>query len=366
MNLDSTISLQVGGTDFQGWKSVEAVFDMEALTPTVSIAAYDKDASLIPGLGMDASGSPFPPGESCSVSIQNPAVMGTTRVLDGFIVARRRTIDGGSSSLELTAADKTIDLLDCSAIHASRTWFKKPFSKIARDLASPFGIVVDSSRLQGDGLIEKFTLQAGESPFDAIERLCRSQGVLPGSNFDGALVLGYAATVGERAVEALEVGKNVLRAEEIIDASERYSEYTVIGQGAGAGKKWTRQMLQAAATARDTGVARHRPKLLIAENKITNDVAIQRVKWEAQVRSGRSTEYQVSVRGWYQKPAGIPVRPWQKNERVSFTCSEWGVSREFLVTRVEMSLDAQGERTKLTLKHPDIFNPQPGLVVDLT
>lgn len=366
MNLDSTINLELGANRFTGWKYVEAAYDMEALTPTISFGLFDKESALIPGITQGSTGSPFQTGLDCQVSIENPAVSASTKILDGFVITTRRSIDGNSHSLEIVAADKTVDLLDCSAIHPSRVWTKKPFSLIVRDLTTPFGITVDSSQLKADTLIDKFVLQAGESPFDAIERLCRSEAVLPLSDFTGTLTLGYSATRAERAVEALEVGKNVLGAHQTVDWSGRFSEYTVIGQGAGAGKKWTREMLQAAATSRDTGVTRHRPKLLIAENKINNKVALERVKWESQIRSGRATEYSVVVHGWYQKVHGLPVRPWVKNERTSFKCDDWGVDEELLITAVTYSLDQSGERTALTLKHPDIFSPQPGLEVDLT
>jgi prophage tail gpP-like protein len=362
----STVSLTLDGHKFTGWKSFSASFDMEQFVNQCRFDLFDKDGSLIHGMPSGSTGSPFETGLSCSVSVQNQAVFGDTDILNGFVVSDTDTEDGNSNQMSIVAADKTVDLLDCSAIHESQTWTNKAFSKIVRDLAQPFGITVVSTLLERDSQIKKFTVQSGESPFDAIERLCRHEAVLPLSSLDGKLVLGYAATSAERAVEALEVGVNVTSAQRSRDWTERFSDYTVIGQGAGSGKRWTKELLQAAATARDIGVSRHRPKLIVAENKLTQKLAIQRVKWEAQIRSGRSTEFRVTKRGWFQTIGGTPARLWETNQRVDFRWPSRGVDREFLITGVELSLGSGGEITTLTLKHPDVFNPQPGLQVDLT
>ena len=357
----STIALQIGAQRFEGWESVSMVFDMESLVSTFSFGLYDPDRLL----SVDADD--FPAGQACKITITNQLRPSPEIVIDGFIVRRRRSLSKSSNSLTVEGADKLVDLADCSATHTSRTWIRKSFSGIVRDLATPFGVTVNSSALQGDPLIDKFTLQSGESAFDAIERLCRSQAVLPLSDFAGNLVLGYAATAAERAAVDLELGVNLLLLDEDVDWSERYSDYTVLGQSAGNGNRWTAEMLQSSATARDTGISRYRPKIIISENRATKEIMIKRVRWEAQVRSGRSTEYTATVRGWYQTNAlGTPVALWQKNQRVTLKCQEWGVNQDMLITKVSLSLDDSGEITRLSLKHPDVFKAQPGATVDLS
>ena len=358
----STIALEINGQRFEGWESFSMEFDIETFVTSFNLSLYDPDSVL--AVGKDD----FPAGNQCSISITNQMRPTLDRVLDGFIVRRRRSISSSSNSLNVEGADKLVDLLDCSAVHPSRTWFKAPFSVIVSDLARPFGVTVVATGLRSDPIIDKFSLQSGESAFAAIERLCRSQAVLPLSDFQGYLTLGYAASPAERAAVDLEMGVNILSLDEDVDWTERYSEYTVLGQGAGNGKKWTKAMLASSATAKDTGITRYRPKIIIAENKATKEILIQRVNWEAQVRSGRSTEYNVTVRGWYQtNRAGFPVALWQKNQRVTLRYPEAGLlNEELLITKVTFSLDSGGELTRLTLKHPDIFKAQPGAVVDLS
>ena len=361
MDSASTISLDIAGRRFPTWKSASIIFDMETLVTRATFNLYDPDALFSIG------GDDFVTGQPCAVSIINNLRTAPDQVLDGYIIRRRRGLSGSRNVLTVEVADKLVDLLDCSAIHKSRTWIRKPFSFIIRDLLFPFSLTLDSTALQTDPVITKFTLQSGESAFDAIERLCRAQAVLPLSSLTGTLVLGNSASLAERSAEDLEVGVNIKELDEEVDWSEQFSEITVLGQSSGDGKRWTKEMLQAAATARDTGVTRYRPKVIISENKATRELLIKRVNWETQVRSGRATTYVATVRGWYQKNrAGVPMVLWQKNQRVNLRCAEWGLNEERLITKVELTIGDGGELAKLTLKHPDIFSAQPGLVVDLT
>jgi len=117
----------------------------------------------------------------------------------------------------------------------------------------------------------------------------------------------------------------------------------------------------------DTGVTRYRPLLFVSENKADNTLLRKRVNWEAQVRSGRALEHVVVVDGFYQKgDDGEPLTLWQKNKRVNLKCNYWGLDIERLITEVHFALGAGGELTTLTLKHPDIFKPDPSEKVDLT
>jgi prophage tail gpP-like protein len=359
----SSIDLLIDGTSFTGWESFSATFDMESLVSSFRLDLHDSGNVLA-----DVASSDLKTGAACRISISNPLVSIPTPVIDGFLTNTSRSIDTASTALMVEGADKLVDLLDCSAMHTSRTWSRKTFSSIIYDLLSPFGLFVNPNALGADDpLIEKFTLQSGEAVFDAVERLCRSQAVLPLSSFSGDLILGYAATGNERALEDLSLPGNLLSLTESVDWTERFSEYTAIGQGPGDGKRWTKEMLQAAATATDTGVTRYRPKLIMSENKVTKEILVKRVGWEAQVRSGRSTEFTGVVRGWYQRtPSGIPAALWEKNKRVGLRCPEWRVDVDRLITKVVFSLDATGELTTLTLKHPGVFAADPGQRVDLT
>jgi len=352
--------LDVNGQLLSGWEKVELTFDMEALPTSFQFDLYDKAGSVTRGLRT---------GLACNIMIDNLlAGVRNKTVAPGFITSSNRSISDTTDTFTLVGYDKLGDIVDCAAVYPSQTWTRTKFSSIVKALLQPFGLKVDVTRLNpaDDIIIEKFTIQSGESAFSSIERLCRSRAVLPMSTFDGNLLLGYAATPTERAVN-LEMGVNIKQLDQTVSWEERFSTYTGLSQYPGNGKKWSKSVLQNKAEAYDVGVDRYRPMLFIAESKEDRKGLDKRVKWEAQVRSGRATEYTATVSGWFQKnAAGIPTVLWEKNKRTNLRYDEWDINKEVLITKVVMTLDEGGENTVLTLKHPDVFKQDPTEVVDLT
>lgn len=167
----SILELELNGSVFSGWKSSNMVFDMEALSTTFNFSLYDKSNVV-----SDAFKTGFATRVSVKPSMESPFV---DQLVDGYITDIDRSIAGTSTSMSIEGADKLIDLVDCSALHDSQTWINKKFTLIIRDIIAPFGLDVDTSQLITDPKIKKFTLQSGESAFNAIERLCRSQAILP-------------------------------------------------------------------------------------------------------------------------------------------------------------------------------------------
>ena len=80
-------------------------------------------------------------------------------------------------------------------------------------------------------VFRKFTIERGETAFDAIERLCRIRGLLPVSDGVGNVSIGLAAR--SRAMTRLARGSNILSASGVADISERFSTYEILGQQAG-------------------------------------------------------------------------------------------------------------------------------------
>lgn len=350
----SVVELELNGMLYTGWKSFKITFDMESLSTAFDFELYDKGSTF---------SEAFQTGLEVSVYIKSTVTSRSkTLVATGYIVQINRSITGSATSMHIMCNDKLIDLVECSALHSAQTWYSKKFTGIIKDILKPFKISLDTSELQGDVLIKKFTLQSGETAFSAIERLCRSQAVLPLSLWEGVLKLGYAAGPQDKTVVNLAVGENILSFKEKTSWKERHSNYLGRSQAAGNGKRWTKAMLQCSANATDTGVTRYRPLLFVAENRADVKTLKKRVNWEAQVRSGRAREYLVSVDGFYQRGT---QQLWQKNKRVNLRNTYWTIDTELLITKVAMSLTSSGELTVLTLKHPDIFKANPAERVKL-
>jgi len=355
----SIVELELNGRVFSGWKSFDMVSDMEALSTSFNFSLYDKNSVV---------SNEFKTGFASCLNVKPDSDSPfTDQLADGFITKIDRSISGTATSMAIAGSDKLIDLVDCSALHDAQTWTNKRFTLIVRDIITPFGLSVDTTQLMDDPKIEKFSLQSGESAFNAIERLCRSQAVIPLSSPEGVLILGYSANEFERTIVNLELGVNIKTLSESSSWQSRFSRYIGRSQTTGRGKRWNAKMLQCAAEATDTGVTRYRPLLFVAENKADNLLLRKRVNWEAQVRSGRALEHVVVVDGFYQKgDKGEPLTLWQKNKRVNLKNDYWDLDIERLITEVAFSLTDAGEQTTLVLKHPDIFKADPTDAVDLT
>lgn len=352
--MNSTLEILVNGELFSGWKSASFSTDMEALSSSFFVNARDDENVL----------ADLQAGAVCKVYVINGNRKDT--LLDGYIVRRSQSLSATSHDVSISGNDKLIDLVDCSAVRENRSWVKKRFSRIIKDLADPYGITVDVSDVTEDVVIERMTLQPGESSFDPIDRLCRSQAVLPLGTLDGSLKLTYAASETDRAFVDLVVGENVKDVSSETDWSERFSDYTVLGQAAGRGKRWTKEMLQGKGYATDETVTRHRPLLFIAENRSNSTELAKRAAWEAQIRAGRADEQRVTLQGWYQKDANGNIQGlWEKNKRVTLVVPDWNLNVDRLITSVSFSLDESGEQTVLGLRHPDIFKADPTAKVDL-
>lgn len=356
----TNLILEIGSDRIDTWKSVKVVTDMEVLSRSFNLSIYDKKGTFTDNISA---------GKAASVHTLDPIFNFEHTILSGFIVDKERTISERANVLRVSGNDRLVDLVECSAIVKSQTWFKARLTKIIKDILKPFNISLEASSvsLSNDPIIERFTIPSGENAFDAIEKLCRVYAILPMSNELGDLVLGYAANPLQRTSVNLEYGVNIKAISERISLGDRFSEYTYLGQQSGFGKKWNKQMLQSSGRSFDIGVERYRPKIFISENRSGSGELEKRASWEAQVRSGRSEKYIVTVKGWYQTSNGIPIRPWVYNERVILKCDKFGIDKERLITRVEYILDdSVGEICVLTLKHPDIFKKDPGTKVDLT
>lgn len=350
--MSDVIQLEVNGKNFQGWKKVTVKHSMETLCGDFSIELYDR---------LDSETNSIEEGSACKISILDNNTSVRDQIMDGYIDEVNRRVSGSSTSMTIKGRDRTSDLIDCSAEHDSNTWIQIKLESLCKELASPFGILIDDSNLEALDPIKKFTLQMGETPYSAIERLTRSKAVLPITNSESDLLLTYSAGPDVTTEQNLIVGQNVLEIEETRTSQNRYSNYTCRGQNSGNGKRWNKQNTRLIADAIDEEITRYRPYIFMAENKATSNGLKARVAWEAQVRAGRAIVYTVTVKGWYQRDyfeakAGL----WEINQRVNLKWAARNVDRQFLITSVSRRLaEGTGRTTTLTLKNPDIFKANP-------
>jgi prophage tail gpP-like protein len=111
---------------------------------------------------------------------------------------------------------------------------------------------------------------------------------------------------------------------------------------------------QIVGTARDPGITRYRPKVIVAEAQADDNNAEKRADWELRRRIARAVKATVTVNGWRQDDGAL----WATNLMVYVDVPWLGLDREMLIGEVAFSIEDGGEITALSLTLPDAFLPE--------
>ncbi|EIE7935675.1 phage tail protein [Salmonella enterica] len=338
---DTRVELFISGKIFSGWIGVSVRRSLEHLAGSFSLEL------MLPG-------QPVPdgidPGQPLKLQIN-----GVT-VITGYLDTVKHKLTATSNKITITGRDKTGDLVDCSAVFKGSQWHNRTLEQIAGDLCKPFGIRViwQVSDATAAKPFVSFTLQLSETVSDALTRAARHRGVLVTSNADGDLVFTQA---GNQQTDTLELGKNLLDADFTDDWRNRYSEYLVKGHGDGGGHKGDAKMAALLAAPKgatdDKTITRYRPKVILADHKITTDGAKQRAIREERRAVAKSERFVAGVKGWFRENGAL----WDVNLLTRVIAPRVNVDRrDLLICQVEFTLNAkEGEVTRLTLAPRDGF-----------
>lgn len=333
--------LQIGDQRFEGWTSVQVDRALDSLAGSFSFAMTERwpdqpEKWVIEG------------GAACGV------YLGGDLLMRGWVDEGNYSLSADDHPIDIVGREVTCDLVDCSAIHRSGSWNGQTLEKIAAELASPFGISVAASA-SPSAAFAKFALQQGESVFEALDRMCRMRGLLPMTSPTGQLRFDRPGRA--RASYGLEVGVNAITARRRTSTRDRFSQYLIKGQAAGADV--TGAAARPSATAADVGVTRHRPLLIVNGEQSTQASLDERARWEATVRAGRSEEVLVEVRGWRADNGAL----FALGEMVRVRAPILGVDDELLVKALRHTDGDQGMRTQITLCPKEAFSlltlPEP-------
>jgi len=336
--LPNESTIIVGGKSFDGWESVSITKNLDSIANQFEIQLFDK----FEGLRRDW---PVRPGVSVKVNI------GRERVLTGRIEKLDVSFSDESRSFSISGRSNAGDLVDSG--HTGPTEFKSiNLLKLAEELVSPFGIRVFAS--VESKLIEKFAIKPGETVFEALDRAARLQGFFFISTRGGNIRLTRAARA--RADTALEQDINLLSAQASYDNSKRHNEYIVKAQTSGLDDFFGDDVSTPQGSAKDLGVTRHRPFVLVSEGSAGTEQAETRAQWEASTRLAQAIQINAVVQGWTQKSGEL----WGINQLIRFKSRMLGLNRELLSTSVSHTENAEaGKTTSLTLTDPKAFSPRP-------
>lgn len=326
------------GLRYDGWTTVQITRGMEQAANSFSLSVTER-------WPWQETARPIQPGESCTVRIDDDVV------IRGYVDDVNPSYDATQHTVAVSGRDTTGDLVDCSAIHKSGEWHNRTLLQIAKDLCAPFGISV-SAEVPVKELFKRFSIQEGETVFEALERAARLRGVLLVADGRGGVQITRAGST--KISTPLVEGENVKVANASRSWKDRYSSYVVKGQAAGDDDSTPEQNTGPKGTALDKEITRYRPLIVIGEEQGNVSSLRERALWEAAVRRGRGSRATLTVQGW-RHAGGL----WQPNRLVAVKSPMLGLDREMLIAQVVYRLDEGGRQCDLEVCLPEAFKLQP-------
>lgn len=336
----SDIVLNIGGTNYSGWTSMDLTISMETLSGvfnlslTDNIGATNKPVKLSPTVR---------PGQTCVVTLNGETV------ITGYIDKVTPLIDANTHTIIIQGRDKTGDLVDCSMTQPINQWKSLTIDQIITRICQPFGISVTTNASVG-APFENFVVEQGSSCFEIIQKLCYMRQLLAISDGKGGLLLTTAGT--DTANVALVEGINIKAGQADYDFSQRFSQYLCKGQKQGDDFTAPSDNTEPTGSFEDSIVSRYRPLMIIAEGQANIQDCTQRAQWEGAIRRGKSQKLVITVNGWSQRPN---TSLWGINKLVAIQSILLGVSDSLLISQCEFKLDENGELTLLTLTSPEAY-----------
>lgn len=335
------VGLTVNGREYGGWKTVAIARSIKTLSGAFELDVSDRWSKADPW--------PIREEDSCELRVDDEVV------ITGAVDEAPTDEDADSHSLSVTGRDTTGALVDCSVAIGAWEFKGITLEQFAKKLCAPFSIPV--AMQSGLSLVTppKYSIEPGETPFDALQRACVKAGVLPIADGVGGLLLMRPGV--ERCDTALVFGQNVKRVRVRRSAIERFARYEVHAQRPGDDDSYAKTVVAVVGTARDANVKRTARVLVIrADGAMTKAQAIARAQWEATVRAARSVSVEVTVQGWKQKSGTV----WPINAQVPVKIPRHGIDGPMLISSVRLTQDADsGSLAELSLERPGAYRPEP-------
>lgn len=337
---DHKVTLRVNGMDYGGWTRVNIGAGIERQARDFSLGiVWEWPGQTVP--------LPVKHGDKAQVFI------GRDLVLTGWVFATPVSYEPDSITRGVAGRSMTADLVDCSAVNQPGQWRRQSVQQIVQALAAPFGLSVISQVAETAALADH-SIEPGETVFESIDRLLTLSRLLSTDDAQGRVVIVEPGSAG-RAVDALEVGQNILSGSADLDFAQIMSEYRVVGQKSGTDESFAEDTNEVSASVTDPRATRYRPLLINQQGQLTAALARERVNWERGSRMGKALSASYRVQGWRQSNGAL----WVPNLLVPVKDPIVGFDREMLITEVVYTLDESGTIATLAVAPPDAVLPEP-------
>lgn len=328
--------LRVAGVEYAGWQELSLTTTIEAVSRSFSVTAVSREVRALQGRDIRA-------GAACRVS------MNGVRLLTGYIDAVEADLTADSHNIDISGRDRTGDLVDSSARHATGEWRDQTILQVASDLCAPFGIAVRATTDVGD-VFESWQVQAGESVVECLQRMARQRGLLLQSDDGGNLVLCKPGSA--RIATPLIRGVNILRSRGSVSLRDRYSEIIVQGQSDFSDFRSASEVTEGEARATDAEIGRYRPLVVVVDDADDETMLQDRALWERSTRAAQGTRVTYTVAGWHHDGG----QPWRHDRIVAVRDPELRIDRDMYIAGVTYKRGAEGTTTELECTYPGAFD----------
>lgn len=256
---DESVSLLIGGQAHSQWESYE--IDSDLLIPA--------DAWQ---MSLGATDGELPEEVIAGAPVQ--VRIGNDLVMTGRVDTIEEAISKRDHTFHLFGRDGAAQLVDCSA-----PIFVRKFSSLEEIVAAivrPLGITKIRIDAAKTSTREKVNVEPGDTAWEALRNVAEANGLWPWFDPDGTLVVG-GPDYEKPPVAVLTIdsdGGNVQSIRRIDNVSGRFSDITVLGQTHGTKREGGKHNMKG--VAKDTGIAWHRPKIVIDHEADTPQICKDR------------------------------------------------------------------------------------------
>jgi len=302
------LALKVGNKIYKGWENIRINKSMTSICHT-----FDMDIKTSQGIELD---------QNSLVTILKDGFV----FLTGYVDFLEISIEDTQQPMRIAGRSKTADLVDCMIVENHEYSGQNALQIISHMIQNfDIGIYTDIDL----EVVETFTTKVGETYFNAINRLCKQQNILPISDEFGDILL----TINRKNISDI-VLQSFTSFRFSFDSSSRYSEY-IYKQESSLDDVADQKLI-------DPIYDRYRPFVDInnEENKSNNEMC----KWKNNSDKARSFNLDVSIVGW-----DIDINSVIKIE-APFASGFW------LVLDVDYSKSDNGSVSNLILCDKDLFD----------
>lgn len=327
------VTVVAGGMVYGGWEkvSVSAAIDEAVRQFTIETTEHPGEFR-------------FPPGTPVQIFAN------ADLLVDGYINEYQASGEAKTHRIAIRGRSRGQDFVDSSAEHDTGYFENKKPDQIAQELNKwPIGITADVPLDQ----IPYAQLKQGETPFQMIERYLRPEGVSMMGEPNGDIKLTNAEAAKVHFGILME-GHTIKSFQVSLTDGSRHSKYIVKGQNRkGTGSS----SLRIKKEAKDSGVKRHRPKIIANETDTDNRRASKRADHEKERGAGKSIQASIQTQG-FRDFAGKVFTP---NHLIYVHAPVlMHLAMTMLIQKVELSQEKSGSLANLTLVDPRAFKGKGG------